>query len=52
MNETTFGYPWDISWSPEVKDDTIMIEYDGQDLYLTQSDLVEMLDALQTDSAA
>ena len=46
MNETFFGYPWDISYDPDTKADTVMIEYEGSDLYLTERDLKEMLHAI------
>ena len=48
MNETEFGYPWDISFDHETQTDVVMIEHDGTDLYLTRSDLEELLDALRT----
>ena len=47
MNETTFGYPWDISWSTDINEDTVMVEYEGSDLYLSYNDLKEMLNVLE-----
>ena len=46
MNETYFGYLWDISYSTELKEDVVMVEYEGSDLYFSVSDLKEMFDAL------
>jgi len=46
MNETYYGYLWDISYSTELKDDVVMVEYEGSDLYFSVADLREMLDAI------
>lgn len=46
MNETDFGDKWDISYDPQSQEDTIMIESDNDVVYLSKSDLEEMLGCL------
>lgn len=46
MNESELGVPWDVSWEPEAQTDVIMLDAGEDVIYLTVSDLKEMLDAL------
>jgi hypothetical protein len=48
MNESDYGYSFDISYNPESMDDIIQIDTDEGCVYLTKKDLrimMELLDA-------
>lgn len=49
MNETSFGDSWDISWEPDIQEDVILIDSDEGTVYLSVSDLKEMLSCLVQD---
>lgn len=46
MNETELGEPWDVSYQPDLKDDVILIDAECGPVYLTRSDLTDMLEVL------
>lgn len=47
MDETEFGYLWDVSWSTDIQQDVVYIDT-GNDtqIYLSRSDLLAMMETL------
>jgi len=47
MNETTFGYPFDISWDDESKQTVLVIDAGDCILTLTREDLYTLVNTLE-----
>ena len=46
MNTTDLGTEWDVSWSPDLSKDVIFVDKGDDAVYLTKSDLIQMLEYL------
>jgi hypothetical protein len=44
MNTTELGTEWDVSWSPDLSKDVILLDSGDDAVYLTRSDLLQMLE--------